>query len=237
MVCVNLEDRTWTERIQGSPCRAPCLRKFAFFQPCDPRSSLPYRCGDSTMLELTSPSPRRCDGVSRRGFLQVGTLGLAGLTLADALRARAPRRGVRSRSVGDLDLARWRAATARDLRSQARRACRVSRPAQGDLDRPAGRAGLGVAAQPCATARQDVDHPVDAPRQRRSFRGRALDVDRLSRVQRDEHGAAVSVGRLDRRPDPGPEEAGHAGVCRTAAHPLGGDRAGLSRIGLPGCVV
>jgi hypothetical protein len=41
------------------------------------------------MLELTSPSPRRCDGVSRRSFLKVGTLGFAGLTLADALRARS----------------------------------------------------------------------------------------------------------------------------------------------------
>jgi hypothetical protein len=41
------------------------------------------------MLELTSPSPRRCDGVSRRSFLKVGTLGVTGLTLADALRARS----------------------------------------------------------------------------------------------------------------------------------------------------
>ena len=41
------------------------------------------------MLELTSPSPRRCDGVSRRGFLKIGTLGFTGLTLADALRVRA----------------------------------------------------------------------------------------------------------------------------------------------------
>jgi uncharacterized protein (DUF1501 family) len=41
------------------------------------------------MLELTSPSPRRCDGISRRGFLRAGSLGFAGLTLADALRARA----------------------------------------------------------------------------------------------------------------------------------------------------
>jgi hypothetical protein len=41
------------------------------------------------MLELTRPSPRRCDGISRRSFLKVGSLGLTGLTLADALRARA----------------------------------------------------------------------------------------------------------------------------------------------------
>jgi len=41
------------------------------------------------MLELTSPSPRRCDGLSRRGFLRVGALSFAGLSLADLLRAKA----------------------------------------------------------------------------------------------------------------------------------------------------
>ncbi len=41
------------------------------------------------MLDLTSPSPRRCDGVSRRDFLKIGALGWGGLTLADALRSRA----------------------------------------------------------------------------------------------------------------------------------------------------
>ncbi len=48
------------------------------------------------MLELTSPSPRRCDGVSRRDFLKIGSLGWGGLTLADALRARVTRRGGRA---------------------------------------------------------------------------------------------------------------------------------------------
>lgn len=41
------------------------------------------------MLELGRPSPRRCDGLSRRDFLRIGALGWGGLTLADALRARA----------------------------------------------------------------------------------------------------------------------------------------------------
>jgi hypothetical protein len=41
------------------------------------------------MLELIGSSGRRCDGLSRRSFLQVGSVGLAGLTLADALRAKA----------------------------------------------------------------------------------------------------------------------------------------------------
>ena len=53
------------------------------------------------MLELTSPSPRRCDGVSRRSFLKVGSLGLTGLTLADVLRARAFAAGGNGTSVSD----------------------------------------------------------------------------------------------------------------------------------------
>jgi hypothetical protein len=55
------------------------------------------------MLELWSPSPRRCDGFSRRDFLRIGTLGWGGLTLADALRARSQAaeagRGASDRSV------------------------------------------------------------------------------------------------------------------------------------------
>jgi hypothetical protein len=41
------------------------------------------------MLEVRGPAYRCCDGVSRRGFLKVGFLGLAGLTLADHLRRKA----------------------------------------------------------------------------------------------------------------------------------------------------
>jgi hypothetical protein len=41
------------------------------------------------MLELLGPAYRACDGVSRRSFLKVGFLGLAGLSLADHLRLRA----------------------------------------------------------------------------------------------------------------------------------------------------
>lgn len=41
------------------------------------------------MLEITRLAPRRCDGVSRRSFLKVGTLGFSGLTLADTLRMSA----------------------------------------------------------------------------------------------------------------------------------------------------
>ncbi len=41
------------------------------------------------MLEVNGPGYRCCDGVTRRSFLRVGFLGLAGLTLADHLRLRA----------------------------------------------------------------------------------------------------------------------------------------------------
>src|SRR5690242_1876108 len=41
------------------------------------------------MLEVRGPGYRCCDGVTRRSFLKVGFLGLAGLSLADHLRLRA----------------------------------------------------------------------------------------------------------------------------------------------------
>jgi hypothetical protein len=41
------------------------------------------------MLTIFGKQYRNCDGISRRDFLRVGTLGLGGLTLADLLRARA----------------------------------------------------------------------------------------------------------------------------------------------------
>ena len=53
------------------------------------------------MLELFGASGRRCDGLSRRGFLQVGSVGLAGLTLADVLRARANAGGDNPKSLAE----------------------------------------------------------------------------------------------------------------------------------------
>ena len=41
------------------------------------------------MLDIRGPGYRTCYGVSRRSFLKVGFLGLAGLTLADHLRLKA----------------------------------------------------------------------------------------------------------------------------------------------------
>src|SRR6476646_7029039 len=44
------------------------------------------------MLDIVFPSrsSRRCDGQTRRDFLRVGSLGLAGLSLPALLRAEAP---------------------------------------------------------------------------------------------------------------------------------------------------
>src|ERR1700677_4769086 len=53
------------------------------------------------MLELTGPSSRRCDGVSRRSFLKIGSLGFTGLTLADALRVKAVASASKGASVSD----------------------------------------------------------------------------------------------------------------------------------------
>ena len=53
------------------------------------------------MLELFGAGGRRCDGLSRRGFLQVGSVGLAGLTLADVLRARANAGGDNPKSLAE----------------------------------------------------------------------------------------------------------------------------------------
>ncbi len=41
------------------------------------------------MLEIRGGRYRTCDGMSRRGFLRVGALGISGLTLADLLRMKA----------------------------------------------------------------------------------------------------------------------------------------------------
>jgi hypothetical protein len=49
------------------------------------------------MLRLCGPGSRLCDGLTRRDFLRVGGLGLAGLTLPDLLQARPA--GARARSV------------------------------------------------------------------------------------------------------------------------------------------
>src|ERR1051326_8659186 len=49
------------------------------------------RQGGPTMLDFldTRPGKAKCDGTTRRQFLQIGALGLGGLTLPQLLQARA----------------------------------------------------------------------------------------------------------------------------------------------------
>jgi hypothetical protein len=58
------------------------------------------------MLDVFGGLDRACDGVTRRRLLRVGTLGLAGLTLADVLRlrARAATRGVPARDTAVIQI-------------------------------------------------------------------------------------------------------------------------------------
>ncbi len=140
------------------------------------------------MLELTSPSPRRCDGVSRRSFLKVGSLGLAGLTLADALRARTFASGGNGTSVPDrsviliwLDGGPPQHETY-DPKPDAPAEYRG--PLKAISTALPGVQVSELLPEPRAAAGQGVADPVAASRQRRSFRGGALDADRLPRVQR-----------------------------------------------------
>ena len=93
---------------------------------------------------------RRANGVQPAGLPESR---LPGGDRADAWELAAGARDCRRRSsagraarpLGDPDLARRRAAPARDVRPQARRSGRVSRAAQGDLDGRSRRAGLRAA--------------------------------------------------------------------------------------------
>ena len=59
------------------------------------------------MLHLCGPTTRLCDGVSRREFLRVGGLGLAGLTLPELLRGRAASPTVKIKAKSVIQLFMW----------------------------------------------------------------------------------------------------------------------------------
>jgi hypothetical protein len=59
------------------------------------------------MLDLCGPGNRLCDGVTRREFLRVGGLSLAGLTLPELLRARASGDAPRGRAKSCIQLFMW----------------------------------------------------------------------------------------------------------------------------------
>jgi hypothetical protein len=56
---------------------------------------LSFHRGESIVLTLWGASRRFCHRIPRRDFLQIGALGLGGLTLADILRLRAEGSGTR----------------------------------------------------------------------------------------------------------------------------------------------
>ena len=88
-------------------------------------------------------------GITRRGLLRGGCSEPSGLMLSRPAPGRSLGEGDRASaegSIGDPRLARRRPAAARDVRPQARRPGRVSRPAQGDPDGDARRPGLRAAA-------------------------------------------------------------------------------------------
>jgi hypothetical protein len=59
------------------------------------------------MLHLCGPGTRLCDGVTRREFLRVGGLGLAGFTLPALLRARAAAAAPRPKAQSVIQLFMW----------------------------------------------------------------------------------------------------------------------------------
>ena len=87
----------------------------------------------------------RTHGMSRRGFLRVGALGLAGLTLPGRLRLRAAAagRGGAKRHGRHPGLPRRRAVARRHVRPEARRPGRVPRRVPADRDERARRRGSG----------------------------------------------------------------------------------------------
>ena len=122
------------------------------------------------MFHLLDPSPRRCDGMNRRSFLQAGTLGIAGasLSLADLLRAgaratEAGRSGPSDRSV----ILIWLDGgppqhETYDPKPEAPAEFRG--PFKADEHEGSRSSSLRAPAASCRLDGQDVDHPVDASR-------------------------------------------------------------------------
>src|SRR5262245_15195113 len=59
------------------------------------------------MIGLNGSGSRLCDGLSRRTFLEVGGLGLAGLSLPSMLKGRETTRAARPRAKSCIQLFMW----------------------------------------------------------------------------------------------------------------------------------
>ena len=137
-----------------------------------------------------------CQGLTRRAALKAGFLGLARPVAADLLRLRAEAAALATTRRVHPSLARRRPQPARNLRSQAGSAGRVSRTLQGHQHQRARHPHLRDAAAPRPPRRQDGVRPLRPSRHRRSLRRRSLDADRSLRLDHAQSGAEVSVRRL-----------------------------------------
>ncbi len=166
------------------------------------------------MLEITGGRYLSCDGVSRRGFLKAGVLGLTGLTLADALRLRAARAvggAADSRHLGHPDLEGRRAEPPRHVGPQARRPRRISRRVQADRHQRRRHPGRRASAALGQADGQVRDRPVGHPSRLGARVGQPLPADRLPADQRHPRAGDAEL-RLDHRQGPRPETSRPAGV-------------------------
>ena len=153
-----------------------------------------------------------CTGpLRRREFLRVGTLALGGWGLADLLGRPGRRASDRPRHLGHPVLDVGRPEPVRDLRPQARRPRRVSRPVPRHRDHRAGPGPLRALPAAGRARRQDRPGPLAAPHdvgaQRRLDRGAHRqdarparpDLDGPVRAPRFRHGGQPGAGSPARR--------------------------------------
>src|SRR6185369_13730846 len=119
------------------------------------------------MLLIGENRTRTCQGISRRGLLQAGMLGAAGLTLPDFLALRAA-----AAAGGDPPLALGRAGPPRYLRPEAGGAERVPRPLPGDPDARRRDPGHGALPRTGAAGGPLEPGPQPPPRDERPRPGR-----------------------------------------------------------------
>ncbi len=162
-----------------------------------------------------------CDGVSRRSFLRVGALGIAGLALPDVLKARAlaAKQGDAPRNTAVIQVFLSGGPThleTYDLKPDAPKEFRGDfKPDPHEAPR---RAIKRVFPPPGPGHGQDRRDPQPASRLGRPRRGDALDHDRIPlRVVIPAH-QRPAQRRVDRRQAPRAECAGIAPLCEHAQH-------------------
>ena len=188
------------------------------------------------MLNLGTVKIPLCDGVSRRSFLQVGSAGLAGLSLPTLMQLQAA--GAVDASSGQdqelhHDLPRRLARASRHLGHEARRPGRSPRQVQADQHQRARHADLRALPADGPDDGQGGPDPQPAPQHRRDARERpALDDDR-PRLQRRQHASRTCGSVISRVFGPKSELPANVilpgPIGNTGAGPLHGQTAGLPR--------